>query len=177
MLRGADSVPLISKEINMERKDADNLSFVLSNAAECTVLLKKSGQFPLDKAGKIAAYGSGLRYTIKGGTGSGEVNSKETFTIEQGLEKIAELEGIEATDEEVEAKYAEMAEMYKMDAEQLKKIIPADDVKTDVRNGKAVQLVVDNAVAEKPVKKAAKKTAKKSDSEEKAEETKADSAE
>ena len=71
----------------MERKDADNLSFVLSNAAECTVLLKKSGQFPLDKAGKIAAYGSGLRYTIKGGTGSGEVNSKETFTIEQGLEK------------------------------------------------------------------------------------------
>ena len=93
------------------------------------------------------------------------------------VEKIAELEGIEATDEEVEAKYAEMAEMYKMDAEQLKKIIPADDVKTDVRNSKAVQLVVDNAVAEKPVKKAAKKTAKKSDSEEKAEETKADSAE
>lgn len=93
------------------------------------------------------------------------------------VEKIAELEGIEATDEEVEAKYAEMAEMYKMDAEQLKKIISADDVKTDVRNGKAVQLVVDNAVAEKPVKKAAKKTAKKSDSEEKAEETKADSAE
>ena len=93
------------------------------------------------------------------------------------VEKIAELEGIEATDEEVEAKYAEMAEMYKMDAEQLKKIIPADDVKTDVRNGKAVQLVVDNAVAEKPVKKAAKKTAKKSDSEEKAKETKADSAE
>ena len=93
------------------------------------------------------------------------------------VEKIAELEGIEATDEEVEAKYAEMAEMYKMDAEQLKKIIHADDVKTDVRNGKAVQLVVDNAVAEKPVKKAAKKTAKKSDSEEKAEETKADSAE
>ena len=93
------------------------------------------------------------------------------------VEKIAELEGIEATDEEVEAKYTEMAEMYKMDTEQLKKIIPADDVKTDVRNGKAVQLVVDNAVAEKPVKKTAKKTAKKADSEEKAEETKADSAE
>ena len=93
------------------------------------------------------------------------------------VEKIAELEGVEATDEEVEAKYAEMAEMYKMDADQLKKIIPADDVKTDVRNGKAVQLVVDNAVAEKPVKKAAKKTTKKADSEEKAEETKADSAE
>lgn len=103
MLRGADSVPLISKEINMERKDADNLSFVLSNAAECTVLLKKSGQFPLKKADKVAAYGSGLRYTIKGGTGSGEVNSKETFTIEQGLEKagftIASKSWLDAYDE------------------------------------------------------------------------------
>ena len=53
MLRGADSVPLISKEINMERKDADNLSFVLSNAAECTVLLKKSGQFPLKRLTRL----------------------------------------------------------------------------------------------------------------------------
>jgi beta-glucosidase len=77
----------VGRGISMGRKDTDNLSFVLENAAECTVLLKKSGQFPLDKPGNIAAYGSGLRYTIKGGTGSGEVNSKETFTIEQGLER------------------------------------------------------------------------------------------
>lgn len=87
----------------MERKDTDKLSFILSNAAECTVLLKKSGQFPLDKPGKIAAYGSGLRYTIKGGTGSGEVNSKETFTIEQGLERagfiIASKSWLDAYDE------------------------------------------------------------------------------
>ena len=87
----------------MERKDTDKLSFVLSNAAECTVLLKKSGQFPLDKPGKIASYGAGLRYTIKGGTGSGEVNSKETFTIEQGLERagfiIASKSWLDAYDE------------------------------------------------------------------------------
>ena len=96
------------------------------------------------------------------------------------VEKIAQLEGIEATDEEADAKYAEMAEMYKMDVEQIKSIIPADDVKTDIVNGKAVQFVVDNAVAvapEKPAKKTAKKSTKKADSEEKAEETKADSAE
>ena len=71
----------------MQNKLNNPMAFVNGNAAECTVLLKKSGQFPLDKPGKIAAYGAGLRYTIKGGTGSGEVNSKETFTIEQGLEK------------------------------------------------------------------------------------------
>ncbi len=79
------------------------MEFVNSNAAECTVLLKKSGQFPMDKPGKIAAYGSGVCYTIKGGTGSGEVNSKETFTIEQGLEKcgftIASKSWLDAYDE------------------------------------------------------------------------------
>ena len=89
------------------------------------------------------------------------------------VEKIAKLEGIEASDEEVEAKFNEMAEMYKMDVEQIKKIVPADDIKTDVINGKAVQFVVDNAEAaapEKPAKKAAAKKAAKKD-EEKAEET------
>ncbi len=87
------------------------------------------------------------------------------------VEKIAQLENIEASDEEVEAKFNEMAEMYKMDIEQIKKIVPAEDIKTDVINGKAVQFVVDNAEAvapEKPAKKTTKKAAKKT--EEKAEE-------
>ncbi len=87
----------------MVGKENNNLKYLLSNAAECTVLLKNSGQFPMDKAGKIAAYGAGIRYTIKGGTGSGEVNSKETFTIEQGLEKsgftIASKNWLDAYDE------------------------------------------------------------------------------
>ncbi len=71
----------------MYNSEKDRLEYVVKNAAECTVLLKTNGKFPLKKAGKLAAFGSGLRYTIKGGTGSGEVNSKEIFTIEQGLEK------------------------------------------------------------------------------------------
>lgn len=54
---------------------------------ECTVLLKKDGSFPLGSAGKIAAYGSGVRHTIKGGTGSGEVNSRYFVTVEKGLKK------------------------------------------------------------------------------------------
>ncbi len=81
------------------------------------------------------------------------------------VEKVVALEGIEATDEEAEAKYNEMAEMYKMEAEQIKSFVPVADIKADIVNGKAVQLVVDNAVAEaaeKPAKKtAAKKTTKK----------------
>ena len=54
---------------------------------ECTVLLKRSGSFPLPAPGKIALYGSGVRKTIKGGTGSGEVNSRYYDTVEVGFEQ------------------------------------------------------------------------------------------
>ncbi|QQZ61212.1 glycoside hydrolase family 3 C-terminal domain-containing protein [Paenibacillus sonchi] len=50
------------------------------------VLLKTNGDFPLRNTGEIALYGSGSRQTIKGGTGSGDVNSRFYVTVEQGLE-------------------------------------------------------------------------------------------
>lgn len=60
-------------------------ALVRENGAECTVLLKKDGHFPLQEAGQIALYGGGARRTIKGGTGSGEVNGRYAVTVEQGL--------------------------------------------------------------------------------------------
>lgn len=55
-------------------------------APECMVLLKSDGSFPLSKPEKIAVYGNGARHTIKGGTGSGDVNVRHYVTIEEGLE-------------------------------------------------------------------------------------------
>ena len=54
--------------------------------AECAVLLRSNGAFPLSQPCEVALYGSGARRTIKGGTGSGEVNSRCFVTVEQGLE-------------------------------------------------------------------------------------------
>ena len=64
-----------------------NIKRLRSHLGECTVLLKKDGSFPLEKPGTIAAYGSGVRHTVKGGTGSGEVNSRYFVTVEKGLLK------------------------------------------------------------------------------------------
>ena len=64
-----------------------NIKRLRSHLGECTVLLKKDGSFPLEEPGTIAAYGSGVRHTIKGGTGSGEVNSRYFVTVEKGLLK------------------------------------------------------------------------------------------
>ncbi|MBQ3264855.1 MAG: trigger factor [Ruminococcus sp.] len=62
------------------------------------------------------------------------------------LEKIAELEKIEPTDEEVEEEYAKMAEIYKMDVEKVKEIIPVDGIKEDLRVQLAMKHIKDNAV-------------------------------
>lgn len=62
-----------------------HLELLRSHLGECTVLLKTNGAFPLEKPGKLAAYGAGVRSTVKGGTGSGEVNSRYFVTVEQGL--------------------------------------------------------------------------------------------
>ena len=65
--------------------EKEHSAYLRAHLAECTVLLKTNGAFPLAAPGKIAAYGSGVRGTIKGGTGSGEVNSRYFITVEQGL--------------------------------------------------------------------------------------------
>ena len=56
---------------------------VKGSLAECTVLLKKMVEFPLEAAGKIAAFGSGVRLTVKGWNRIGrEVNSHYSVNIE-----------------------------------------------------------------------------------------------
>ena len=71
----------------MSPYEREHLASLRRHLAECTVLLKKNGAFPLEKAGPVALYGSGARRTIRGGTGSGEVNSRFFITVEQGLEE------------------------------------------------------------------------------------------
>jgi trigger factor len=61
------------------------------------------------------------------------------------LEKIVELESITATDEEVEAEFASIAQAYGMDVENVKKYIEADAVRADLCVKKAVDFVKANA--------------------------------
>ncbi|MBO4424355.1 MAG: glycoside hydrolase family 3 C-terminal domain-containing protein, partial [Spirochaetales bacterium] len=64
-----------------------HLEALRPNLAGCTVLLKKDGSFPIETPCAVAAFGNGVRRTIKGGKGSGEVNSRYFVNIEQGLEE------------------------------------------------------------------------------------------
>lgn len=91
-------------------------------------------------------------------------NAFKQVKLQLAVEKIAELEKIEATDEEAEAQLKEMADMYQLDVEQVKKWVNIEDVKKDVVGKKTVDFLVANAkaiVAEKPKKTTKKAAAKK----------------
>ena len=70
----------------MKDYEREHTEIVRRFGAECAVLLKSDGAFPLEGPCALALYGSGARRTIKGGTGSGEVNSRSFATAEEGLE-------------------------------------------------------------------------------------------
>ena len=78
------------------------------------------------------------------------------------LEKIVELENIKATEEELEAEYAKLAEGYGVDVDKVKSVIPASEVEKDVAVGKAIDFVKANAVITDEVDE--KKEAKKAES-------------
>ena len=55
-------------------------------AAEGMVLLKNEGHIlPIAPGARIALYGSGASKTVKGGTGSGDVNERKSVSIYEGL--------------------------------------------------------------------------------------------
>ena len=63
------------------------------------------------------------------------------------LAKVAEVENIAVTDEELEAEYAEMAKAYELEIEKIKGMVPAEEIKTNMTVRKTVKFLVDNAVA------------------------------
>ena len=62
------------------------------------------------------------------------------------LEKIAALENLEATAEEIEAEYARLAEAYNMEADKIKAAVAADAIADDLKVKKAIDLVKEKAV-------------------------------
>lgn len=70
----------------VSEREKRNLEVAYNAACESVVMLKNDGALPF-RGKKIAAFGPGVSHTIKGGTGSGEVNERRSISILQGLEE------------------------------------------------------------------------------------------
>ncbi len=70
----------------VSEREKKNLAVARHAAAEGMVLLKNEKQIlPLVPGSRVALYGIGASRTVKGGTGSGDVNEREHISIYQGM--------------------------------------------------------------------------------------------
>ena len=72
------------------------------------------------------------------------------------LEKIAEVEGLSVTDEEIEAEFQSLADQYQLELDKVKEMVPMGEITGSLTTRKAVKVIVDSAVAVAP--KAEEKT-------------------
>ena len=72
--------------------------------------------------------------------------AEKQVKLRLALEKIAKLENIEVTEDELKTEFDKLAEAYKLDVDQIKQFIHDDDLKKDIAVGKAVDLIKDAAV-------------------------------
>ena len=66
------------------------------------------------------------------------------------LEKIAEVEGITVTEEDIAAEIESMAKQYEMEAAKVKELVPEEELTSGLKTRKAVKIIVDSAVAVEP---------------------------
>lgn len=112
----------ITEEI-IQPFEKEHIEAIRKAAPECTLLLQKDETLPLSAPCKVALYGSGARKTIKGGTGSGDVNVRHFVNIEEGLEKagfkITSKKWLDDYDVLLVSKRAEFVEQVKREAKEL----------------------------------------------------------
>ena len=168
----------IKKELEEQRKNAvdsqannqvlDKVAdLVEANIPEC-MIEKKIDEDINDFSYRLQMQGLDYQTYLKY-TGTDEKSIRETYKeqaekqvkLDLALEKIIELEKLEVSDSDVEDEYKKYSEAYNMDVEQIKKVIPAENIKPEILNRKAVDFLIENAVftQEKAEKKPAEKKA------------------
>ena len=74
--------------------------------------------------------------------------AKRQVELRLALEKIADLENIEVSEEDISKEYDKLAEEYKIEVENVRNAIPEKTLKADLRIEKAIDFVKDNAKIE-----------------------------
>ena len=75
-----------------------------------------------------------------------EEQATKQVKLRLALEKIAQLENIEVSDEELDEELTKISEQYGVEKDQIKQIVAEEDLRRDVAVGKASELVKDSAV-------------------------------
>jgi len=157
----------LKKKITAERKEAaqrafeDALMQKVAAGIECDIpeeLVEMQADRMLENfKQQMASQGIAFEQYLQM-TGSTEAEFKaqahgpamEQVRMDLAIEAIIAAEGLEATEEEIEAEIKNVSDKYGMDLETVKKFLPAQQVAEQVIREKVIKLVADSAVAVAP---------------------------
>ena len=108
-------------------RERENRNVAYRAACEGIVLLKNDGALPFDRK-HIALYGPGAARTIKGGTGSGEVNERHSVTVAEGLKNRGFTIATEKWLADFEAFYREAEAAYKAEKRKRLNLLRLHDI-------------------------------------------------
>ena len=103
-------------------------------------------RYRLEQQGlKLEMYLQYLGQTVEQFRESFKEQAEKQVKIRLALEAVAAAEGIVVSDEEFEAEINRIAESYKMEADKVKALVSADEVKKDLAVNKAIDLIKSSA--------------------------------
>ena len=98
----------------------------------------------------LEAYAQMVGTSVQGLRESTKPNALSQIKYNVLLDKIAEVEGIEIDEAEIEEEYKKMAEEYEMEIEKVKEYLPADQLMAEKKLQKASDIITESAVAVAP---------------------------
>ena len=135
------------------KKAMDNLEVVIPDAMVEAQLDDMMNQYAMNMQSSgftLEQYAQMMGTTIQGLREQSREGAVQQIRNTLLLEKVAEEENIQVTDEELEEEYQTMAKEYDMDMEKVKEYLPLEDLRKEKQLQKAMDLIVDNAVATEP---------------------------
>lgn len=144
----------------------DKLADLVTAVIPDCMIEKKMDDDVQDFAYRLQMQGLDLNTYLKY-TGSDEKTFRKQYKeqaekqvkLDLALAEIIKKENLEVSDADLEEEYAQYAKAYNMDVDQIKKAIPADNLKPELLQRKAVDFVIENASFAAEKKPAAKKAA------------------
>ncbi len=107
---------------------------------------------------ELEMYLNMMNMTMEAFRGNMRENAEKNAKVTVALEKVAELENIEISEEEITEGFKELSERWGMDVEDIRKEIADDMMIHDLKVRRAERIVMDSAVTEAPAEEAAAET-------------------
>ena len=107
---------------------------------------------------ELEMYLNMMNMTMEAFRGNMRENAEKNAKVTVALEKVAELENIEISEEEIAEGFKELSERWGMEVEDIRKEIADDMMIHDLKVRRAERIVMDSAVAQAPAEEAAAET-------------------